>query len=191
MFLVGTSMGNSLHDQLLKAGLVDKKKANQVKDAQRNKKNHATQEAESAKIKADAEKARLEKLEKDRLLNEEKQAQANAKAVRAQVVQLINMNKQRRGDGEQPFNFVDGTLVKKLYVTQEMLVALTRGQLVIVKNASDVHSVSYEVVPKIVADKIQEREPSWVFVNKDATAASTEVEDDYYADYKIPDDLMW
>ena len=46
-----------------------------------------------------------------------------------------------------------------------------------------------ELVPRVVADKIAERDPSMVVrVNK--TVAAVE-EDDPYAAFVIPDDLMW
>jgi uncharacterized protein YaiL (DUF2058 family) len=46
-----------------------------------------------------------------------------------------------------------------------------------------------ELVPKLIADKIAERDASLVVrVQK----ASTELDaDDPYAAYKVPDDLMW
>jgi uncharacterized protein YaiL (DUF2058 family) len=48
---------------------------------------------------------------------------------------------------------------------------------------------SYELVPRVIADKIAERDASLVVrVNK----TTTEVEgDDPYAAFQIPDDLMW
>ena len=46
-----------------------------------------------------------------------------------------------------------------------------------------------ELVPKVVADKIAERNPDIVVRVKKADTVPAE--DDPYADYKIPDDLMW
>ena len=61
---------------------------------------------------------------------------------------------------------------------------LIAGRLVIVCQGESV-----ELVPRVIADKIAERDPSLVVrVNK----SSSEIDaDDPYADYKIPDDLMW
>ena len=48
---------------------------------------------------------------------------------------------------------------------------------------------STELVPRVIADKIAERDASLVVrVNKPVTAVD---EDDPYAAFKIPDDLMW
>ena len=51
------------------------------------------------------------------------------------------------------------------------------------------HNGGFELVPKVIADKIAERAPeSVVRVNKAATQVE---EDDPYADFKIPDDFTW
>ena len=61
---------------------------------------------------------------------------------------------------------------------------LMAGRLVIV-----VQNGATELVPRVVADKIAERDPKMVVrVNK--TVAAVE-EDDPYAAFQIPDDLMW
>jgi uncharacterized protein len=61
---------------------------------------------------------------------------------------------------------------------------LMAGRLVIVRLNG-----TTELVPRVIADKIAERDASMVVrVNK----ASTEVDaDDPYAAFQIPDDLMW
>ena len=46
-----------------------------------------------------------------------------------------------------------------------------------------------ELVPRVIADKIAERDPSLVVrVNKTGTGTA---EDDPYAAFQVPDDLMW
>ena len=46
-----------------------------------------------------------------------------------------------------------------------------------------------ELVPRVIADKIAERDPSLVVrVNKPTAQVD---EDDPYAAFQIPDDLMW
>ena len=60
-----------------------------------------------------------------------------------------------------------------------------RGVLGVVKLGD-----GYEVVPRIVADKIAQRDAKFVVVAN--TKADNKVdEDDPYKDYVIPDDLMW
>ena len=61
---------------------------------------------------------------------------------------------------------------------------LVAGRLVIV-----VMNGVVELVPRVIADKIAERDASLVVrVNKSSTQVD---EDDPYAAFQIPDDLMW
>ena len=59
-----------------------------------------------------------------------------------------------------------------------------RGLLAIVRL-----DAGYEVIPSVVAEKIKLRDESCIVSNA-ATQAENE-DDDPYADYKVPDDLMW
>jgi hypothetical protein len=47
----------------------------------------------------------------------------------------------------------------------------------------------YEVIPSIVAEKIRLRDESCIVSN--AVRQLDNEGDDPYADYKVPDDLMW
>jgi uncharacterized protein YaiL (DUF2058 family) len=47
----------------------------------------------------------------------------------------------------------------------------------------------YDIVPRAVATKIAERDESAIIVANDQSAEDEA--DDEYADYKVPDDLMW
>ena len=50
---------------------------------------------------------------------------------------------------------------------------------------------SYEVVPEPVARKIMERDEAAVVVLHERQQQAEQDEDDPYAGYEIPDDLMW
>lgn len=186
------TMALSLQDQLLKAGLADKKKANQVKREKHKKvkhqKKHKVVEADSAKEAA--AKTLAEKQEKDRVLNEASKQQAEEKAIAAQIRQLITLNKQPKGKGDIACNFTDGTLVKRLYVDQVTQSRVAAGKLAIVKSGE-----GYEIVPTPVADKIAQRDENTVVYRADqhdiTSDSSADEEDDWYADYEIPDDLTW
>ena len=95
------------------------------------------------------------------------------------------MNRQPKSDGEDAvgYNFTDGKSIKKVYVSSLVQQQLVKGVLAIVRLGDN-----YELVPAIVADKIKQRDESVVLSQQEA---STEVEDDLYADHQIPDDLMW
>ncbi len=176
----------SLQDQLLQAGLVDKKKAKQVNKEQRKeaKVRHKGQPQPDEK-KEEAKRVLLEKTERDRQLNKQLQAEADKKAIRAQIVQLIQMNRVARERGEIAYQFKDGTTIKKLYLTQQLQNDVINGRLAIAKLAD-----GYELLPAAAAEKIMQRDASViVLLNRDERA--TVDEDDPYANYQIPDDLMW
>ena len=87
--------------------------------------------------------------------------------------------------GEQSYNFVDGKAIKKLYVTDQQQEQLSRGHLVIIGLNGE-----YSVVPAVVGKRIEERTDQVLVVKATAQEQMVE-EDDPYADYVIPDDLMW
>jgi len=176
----------SLQEQLLKAGLVDKKKAkrvNQVK-SQQKKIERRTGVQEVDESRQAALEAQQKHRETVRELNAQRDAEAHKKAVQAQIQQMIQQSRQGRGGGDIAYNFTNGTKIERLYVSAAIRDQLAAGQLVIVKLGE-----ATELVPKVVADKIAERDPTIVIRVK--KAESRPAEDDPYADYKIPDDLMW
>lgn len=178
---------SSLQDQLLKAGMVDAKKASKVAKDKRKQNKVAKKSkvdvVDDTKLQVEAKRA--EKAERDRQLNQERLAAAEKKAIAAQIKQIIDMNRVDKGRGEVAFSFVDGKSVKKMYVTDQLQAQLSRGQLAIVKQGG-----SYELVPAIVAEKIAQRDDSHVLLLNTKQDDVVE-EDDPYADYQIPDDLMW
>ena len=179
----------SLQDQLLKAGLVDKKKANKLKAEKLQKKQKiktgkAVAEDDSAKQEA-LKKQREEKIEKDKALNRAKQEAMALKAVQAQIRQMIELNRLTNKEGDIAYNFKDEKKVKKLYVSEGIHKDLSIGRLAIVKLEQ-----SYEIVPEQVAAKIAQRDESFILVCNDRQAEEVD-EDDPYADFKITDDLRW
>lgn len=180
-------MANSLQDQLLKAGLVDKRQLSGAKKEKRKQdkmvRRNQIEVVDEAKL--NAQRAMEEKAERDRELNRQRNEAAQQKAILAQIRQLIDTSRLSRGGAGIDYNFTDGSKIKKILVTQTMLDQLSNGRLAIVK-----FEERYEVVPKAVADKIRQRDERYVIVSNTVSAA-TAAEDDPYADYQIPDDLMW
>ncbi|MDO8343181.1 MAG: DUF2058 domain-containing protein [Cellvibrio sp.] len=179
----------SLQDQLLKAGLIDTKKAKQANKEKRKETNVARRSSEEVvdEIKQSAEQARLEKVERDRELNRQRDLELQQKAIAAQIKQLIENHRQPKGagNGDVEYNFTDGKLIKKMRVSSLVLEQIARGLLGVVKLGD-----GYEVVPRIVADKIAQRDEKFVVVANTKTDNKVD-EDDPYKDYVIPDDLMW
>lgn len=180
-------MSNSLQDQLLKAGMINKKKAQSAKKAKHKQKVKAqpgeTSEAELAKQRV--EKARLEKTEKDRQLNQQRNEQAELKAINAQIRQLIETNRLTAIEGEVAYNFTDQKKIKRIYITDALINDLSRGSLAVASLDE-----KYHLIPKGVAEKIKQRDESYVIVLNEKQEEIDD-EDDPYADFKIPDDMMW
>ena len=179
----------SLQDQLLKAGLVDGKKAKQISKEKRKQNKVAKKSGESQmdEAKQAAEAARAAKIARDRELNAQREAAAQQKAIAAQVKQLIERNKQPKGANGQDdiaYHFTFEKKVKKIYVSAAVQEHLTAGRLLIVGEGEH-----FELVPRVIADKIAERNPDMV-VQPPANDTTVD-EDDPYAGYEIPDDLMW
>jgi len=179
----------SLQDQLLKAGLIDTKKAKRANKEKRKETNVARRAPEPVvdEVKQSAEQARLEKVERDRELNRQRNAELEQRALAAQIKQLIENHKQPKGAGNNDveYNFTDGKLIKKMRVSPLVLEQIARGVLAVVKLGN-----GYEVVPRIVADKISLRDSKSVLVANVKSQQQSD-EDDPYKDYVIPDDLMW
>ena len=169
----------SLQEQMLKAGLIDKKK---LKKAGKTTKKSRTQAKEA---KAAVEENRVSQLEKDKALNRQRDEDALQKAFISQVKQLIEMNRLDRNNGDIGYNFTDGTTVKKIYVDKLMQKQLVNGRLAIARYLD-----GYEVIPAAVADIIAMRDQESIVLNNVVDDSIVD-EDDPYADFVIPDDLMW
>jgi len=175
---------NALQAQLLKAGLVDNKKAKKLsKQAVHEKRTGDSSEAE---IKAKIEQAKQEKLAKDQAIEQEKKAALHEKELKAAIMQMINQHKIRDTDGEIAYQFIDDSKIKKVYLNQQIYNALVAGSLVIAREND-----SYAFLPKALADRINAKMEGFIIVNNSEKNEQTTDEEDPYAAYVIPDDLMW
>lgn len=176
----------SLQDQFLKAGLVSQKKvkqANHEKSKQKkDERRTGVQTVDEARLAA--QETQRKNAERARELNAQRAAAATQNAVAAQIAQMVQQSRQSKGGGDIAYNFTYGSKIERLYVSAAVQAHLTAGRLVIVRQGE-----SFELVPKVVADKIAERDASIVVrVSKPSTEVGA---DDPYADYKIPDDFTW
>lgn len=176
----------SLQDQLLKAGIVDAKKAKQiVKEKRKQAKSQPKGHAPVDEAREQARRTLEEKADRDRELNRQQQAASEKKAIQAQIIQLIRMNRIGRGNGDTPYQFVDGKKIKKIHVTAQLQNELSRGRIAIARLGD-----GYELLPAAAAKKIMQRDEG-VIVLLNTGDNPVAGEDDPYAAYEIPDDLMW
>lgn len=93
--------------------------------------------------------------------------------------------------GNIGFNFTDNNLIKKIDVDKLTQTQLINGRLAIARLVNDSNGENeYAIIPASVADKIAQRDASCIVLNSALSAEEAE-EDDPYADFKVPDDLMW
>lgn len=175
----------SLQEQMLKAGLVTSKKMDKV---QRTAKKSRVQAREAREAVEENKKAQLER---DRQLNEQQKLAALSKEYKAQVRQLIDMNRVLITKGDIEFNFTDNNLIKKITVDKTTQSQLISGRLAIARLiTAQADRPDYAIIPAVVADKIAQRDAGSIVLNSTLTPQEQE-EDDPYADFKVPDDLMW
>lgn len=146
-------MGLSLKDQLLKAGVVNKKQAKKAAHDKRSSK----KKNKGKKLVPQINKTLQEQQAKEKR-NHELNQQRNEKKLKqeglAQVKQLIETNCLKLDDCDDPYYFKLGKVIKKLYVNKEIAQKLASGLLAIVQ-----HNDHFVVVPARVVKQIADRDP--------------------------------
>jgi len=185
-------MAGSMRDQLLKMGVVDKKKAKKAKQQKHhdvNKNRKAVKSGKEVKqegVQKDLEKLAREKQQRDLELNKRRDEARAKKALLAEVKQIIDTNMVKiPKDAELAYNFTHDSKIRKIYVTDEQHKQLTKGHLAIA-----VDDKMHRLIPDKVAEKVEMRLPNAVVRIQPETKPDKD-ETDPYADYEIPDDLMW
>jgi len=177
---------NPLQEQLIKAGLAKKSK---VAAAAREQLKQAKAGAGPSEIALEAERARAEKVARDRALEAERKAQARTAELRAQVRQIIQDKKLPR-TGELDYRFTADGAIRSLRVDDDQRRKLASGALVIARFGD-----GYELLPRAAGLQVRERDADAIVLDHGLptdTAAETSSEDDaYYAQFQVPDDLMW
>jgi len=178
---------NPLQEQLLKAGLAKKSKiAEAARQQERQRQGKGGPVTEDA---VDGRRLQAERAERDRALAAERNAQLRAAELQAQIRQIIDSHKLPR-DGEIAYRFIDDGAVRQVLVNPALRSQLAKGAVVIVR-----HGDAYELIPRAAAEMILARNGSLV-VDHGRTADSAPGGDEdpdaaYYAQFQVPDDLIW
>jgi uncharacterized protein YaiL (DUF2058 family) len=144
-------MGNPLQDQLVKAGLADKKQAKKAKRDQ-----YLSQKKKKivkARTVSEADEARAVQALRNREINKRRAEKKKLHEQRAQIKQLIGNNRLKRDENGEPYNFVVQNKIHRIFVAEEMIDQLCDGRLAVVR-LND----CFEVVPTKVAHQIAERD---------------------------------
>jgi uncharacterized protein len=198
-------MSMSLRDQLLAAGLGNKNQAKQAREDQhRHRHTQQHQQRKGQKPGAGGPGGRPPapvpnvdpaKLARDQALEQKKRDKAARKERAAQVRQIVEPNALPRLETDDYYNFVHEGRIARVGVDGARRAALVGGALAIVRSHGQ-----YLVVSAEVAARVREREPRAVVHDAAAVtpagggasaASSTPAEDDPYAQFKVPDDLVW
>lgn len=174
---------NALQAQLLKAGLVDNKKAKQIN--KQNQHSKRTGEQTDAEVKQALAEAQAKKLEKDQQLNQEKQRLLEEKTLKANIIQMIRQHQIIDISGDIGYQFIDQSKVKKLYITQKLYDQIVAGHIAIARLED-----TYALLPRPLADRIEDKMSGFIVIANTQDEQQMD-EDDPYAAYVIPDDLMW
>ena len=186
-------MGDSLRDQLLKAGLVSERQARQAElqsrqqhhqQARGPKKNRPV--AGSPAPSAAVLKAQAEKAARDQEMNRRQQEKAAAKARAAEITQIIEQHRVPRvEESDDYFNFVANGKVRRMAVSPEQRARIVAGSLVIVRWGG-----RNELLPPEAAEQVRTRHATAV-IALPSNDASVPADDDPYKDFVVPDDLKW
>ena len=134
--------------------------------------NHAKKAAKAAELEAQAEVELTAKRE-----------------LKAKIKTLIEESSVTEFTGELTFSYVVGERIRQLFVTQEYLDKISKGELAITRLNRQTHLVTPEVAEQLIG-----LNPQWLVVVNDPSQEQPKItgsEDDPYADYKVPDDLHW
>jgi len=182
-------MAGSLFDQLKKAGLVDEKKAQKAKkekyqqNKQKKGKKAKNEVSETARLAAEAA---AKKAENDRQLNLERQQKQEKKEQQAALRQVILSNQMKGFEGEKAYNFADGSAVKTLNVNAKMHKLLVKEQVRLARFEG-----GYALIPEEAVKKIESRDKSVLIPLAGKDDSLSKEDEDYYAQFEIPDDLDW
>ncbi|MBD1580766.1 DUF2058 domain-containing protein [Pseudoalteromonas sp. S16_S37] len=177
----------SLQEQLLKAGLTTEHKAKVAKSekrkAQKKKKKGAT--SDPSDLQKHIEQTKLEQQKKAEELNKAKQAELKEREQVARVKQILEHHNQDEIRGDVTFNFTYENKVKELDVNEQTKKALSKGRLAIC-----VLEGQFYVLQDEPARKIAEVDEKYIVFHVEDDNSGPD-EDDPYAGYEVPDDLVW
>lgn len=181
-------MANALQEQLLKAGLTSKQKIKDVKTKKRRDRKSNVDDG-SAALKQSIAEQKASQAAQDKALNEQRFKEAEAKGqVRSLITELKRLAIGLPERADVKFNYTIGSKIHSVYINDKIQGQLLGGHLGIVR-----HEDTSYLVPHKLAERVNLLVPEWCGYLWQASDSAAQVleEEDPYADYVIPDDLMW
>ncbi len=177
-------MGKSLQDQFLQLGLVNKGQASKAKKKKHLQKKKSKQDSEVVETLGEAKKKNKAKKDYSKLLNQQKNEQQKLQQLNLQVEQLIATHALPDSAGDVAYKFTYQNKIRKIYIKQEIIDQLSSGKAAIVKSKQ-----GFELVPADTGIKIGNiKEDCLILLHQKSQQAEN---DDLYAEFEVPDDLIW
>jgi len=179
----------SLQDQLMNSGLINKQKA---KQAQTEKRRQAKQKKKKGTVIAsDVQLAVQEKAEQQRqndlAKNQATQEALAQRAAHGKLIQMIAQHCEKDYQGELDYHFTYDNKVKRIAVTAGIQQGLIKGRFAIC-----VLNEAFYLINKEAAEKLRAIDESVLVALHDQTdSQAQDDEEDPYAEFAVPDDLMW
>ena len=178
----------SLQDQLMKAGLINKQKAKQAqtekrrKAKQKKKKGTVEISAVQAAVNEQKEQQKQQDIEK----NKQTQAELDTRSAHGKLIQMIAQHCEKNYQGELDYHFTYDNKVKRIAINDKTQQKLSKGLLAIC-----VLNEAFYLINKEAAAKLTEIDDSVLVALHEKTDIADIKEDDPYAEFAIPDDLIW
>jgi len=103
-----------------------------------------------------------------------------------QLRQIMRANRIDRAYAGVPYRFTEGARVREIAVTGTQQGRIARGELAVVSDGE-----RCELVPAKVARRVRSIAPEAVLVLNSGDERGKDTDEDPYAAYRVPDDLMW
>jgi uncharacterized protein YaiL (DUF2058 family) len=191
-------MSSSLQEQLVQAGLADEESLNRSRQSGRRRTGDkrkggrkksgggpARTSGQGTTGRKDAKTAAPSKGKADQP-KPAAQRQPTAEEKADRLRQMIRANRIDRAYAGVPYRFTQGARVREVAVTGTQQGRIARGELAIVSDGERI-----ELVPAKIARRVRGIEPAAVLVLNATDERGDDAGDDPYADYRVPDDLMW
>jgi uncharacterized protein len=184
-------MGNSLRDELLKAGLVSDSSAEKPRRPKRGKarpaKKSATTPAQSARGQPAAaprhvlreNQRRTARFVRDATLTAGSVTESAKKALRRRIQELIDAERLNDAQAELAYHFVKGKRIKRIYVTAGQRAQLGSGDIVVAAFEGDHH-----LMTRSAAEQLLALAPHTVLCGSASSDAESE-------EHPVPDDIVW
>lgn len=178
----------SLQEQLMKSGLINKQKAKQAQTDKRRKakqkKKKGSVEVSDVQIVINAQKEQQKSQDLDK--NRATQADLDARSAHGKLIQMIAQHCEKNYQGEIDYHFTYDQKVKRIAINETIQKSLINGSLAIC-----VLNDEFYLINKEASQTLSEIDASVLVSLHEKVDMQAIDEEDPYAEFAVPDDLVW